>query len=300
MPSSETRNSAHPDFAAIPVRAIGDTRLSATDHRVLQAIAYHDRFGRNGCGCYADPRKLAKLVGVRPAHWSRHTNRLLEFGYIEIEVSVSDRRRREYTVIYDDVEAGAAADTVSTKAPAEAEKATNVGVIHREIVTNADFQAIDPQKNSDNLIDPVKQRENIPRSGCSFGHKSGREFSGLPERSSYAPFAAPSRHEPDRQRLSVNQSPTVARQRRRAGNSEHRQRELPVLFDPNQRLRAQRLRQAAQRLDQDIQPFREWYEDALRHGFEDVRQRAIAIEAGRPGAGIHYVKRCIARAEKTA
>ncbi len=46
-------------FGAIPVRAFGDTRLSAADFRVMGAIAYFDQLGPNGTGCYVDPRKLA-------------------------------------------------------------------------------------------------------------------------------------------------------------------------------------------------------------------------------------------------
>ncbi len=49
-------------FGAIPVRAFGDTKLSAADLRILGAIAYFDRFGRNGYGCIADPGKIAEIA----------------------------------------------------------------------------------------------------------------------------------------------------------------------------------------------------------------------------------------------
>ncbi len=89
-------------FGAIPVRAFGDTRLSAADFRVMGAIAYYDRLGRNGAGCYVDPHKLVAVASVLYQHLSRHTKRLREFGYLEIYRSGTDQRRRIYALIYNE------------------------------------------------------------------------------------------------------------------------------------------------------------------------------------------------------
>ncbi len=89
-------------FGAIPVRAFGDTRLSAADFRVMGAVAYFDRLGRNGIGCFVDPRKLSEVASVLYQHISRHTKRLYEFGYLEISRRATDRRRRIYSLIYNE------------------------------------------------------------------------------------------------------------------------------------------------------------------------------------------------------
>lgn len=88
-------------FGPVPGRAISDTRLSAVDFRVLIAVAYFDRFSRNGTGCFVALRRLAELTSIDYRHISRHTARLESFGYITSTPSPTDRRRRIYRVIYD-------------------------------------------------------------------------------------------------------------------------------------------------------------------------------------------------------
>ena len=143
-------------FGAVPVRAFGDTRLSAIDFRVMGAIAYFDRLGRNGAGCYVDPRKLAELAAIDYKHVARHTGRLQEFGYLEINRSATDRRKRIYSLIYNDhpevvanagdnlAQEDASEDTVS---PLD-EKVTNSGDNPAEKVTTENSQAVGPVAKS--------------------------------------------------------------------------------------------------------------------------------------------------------
>lgn len=89
-------------FCAIPARAIGDKRLSATDFRTLGAIAVHDRINRNGSGCYATNPRLASLVGCHLKALSRSLTALAEYGYIAGKKNPLNQRTRIYNVIYTD------------------------------------------------------------------------------------------------------------------------------------------------------------------------------------------------------
>lgn len=93
-----------PQFGAIPLRALADPKLSAADLRLLGAIAYHDRFGGNGDGCRASPRRLAAMTGVRYDHIARQAARLAARGYIETtRAAAGDKRRKVYAVVYEEV-----------------------------------------------------------------------------------------------------------------------------------------------------------------------------------------------------
>lgn len=91
-----------PTYAPIPARALADTRLSGTDLRLLAAIAAHDRFGRNGTGCFASQRRLAALIGAHEKAVARSAGRLVEFGYVTSERSPTNGRLVIYRVIYTD------------------------------------------------------------------------------------------------------------------------------------------------------------------------------------------------------
>jgi len=136
-------------FGPIPVRAFSDTRLSAADFRLLGAIAYFDRLGRNGAGCFADPRKLAEMAAIDYSHLARHAERLREGGYIEIGRSATDRRRRDYAVIYN--ENSEVVAKIGDNPGAEAsdpEKVANAGDNRAEKVANPNRQVIDPKPGS--------------------------------------------------------------------------------------------------------------------------------------------------------
>ncbi len=172
-PGTETGGGMTEQFGAIPVRAFGDTRLSAADFRVMGAIAYFDRLGRNGAGCYVDPRKLGKLAAVDYSHVGRHTRRLQDFGYLEIGRSATDLRKRVYSLIYNEDRAVVAnsgdnpdrGDTVSPPDEGGTEKVASSGDILPEKVAKPNSQAVDPQTKSRPkrlseayLRDPAKPR----------------------------------------------------------------------------------------------------------------------------------------------
>jgi predicted transcriptional regulator len=84
-------------FGAIPVNAISDKRLSATDWRVLSAIARSDAFGKNGRHCYACQQTIANWAATDRTSANKSINRLAEWGYI-VKQPLKDRY--EYAVIY--------------------------------------------------------------------------------------------------------------------------------------------------------------------------------------------------------
>lgn len=95
------RNARTELFASLPVRAIGDQRLSARHFRLLAAIAYHDRLGRNGQGCWAGRKRLGEMTGMSGTHVSDMLGDLRRFGYLTSERHPMNRRTTIHRVIYD-------------------------------------------------------------------------------------------------------------------------------------------------------------------------------------------------------
>ena len=91
-----------PLFAAIPLRAIGDGQLGASHYKVLAAIAWHDRFGANGQGCWTSIKTLAGETGLDLTTVSDCTGHLARWGYLTKSQHPFDRRRTVYSVIYQD------------------------------------------------------------------------------------------------------------------------------------------------------------------------------------------------------
>ena len=79
-----------------------DKRLSAQDFRALMAIAYHDRFGKNGTGCWASYRTLAELTNCNIKSLTRSISALAEHGYVEGRVNPLNKKTRILFVIYTD------------------------------------------------------------------------------------------------------------------------------------------------------------------------------------------------------
>jgi hypothetical protein len=86
------------EYGAIPVRAFRDARLSGAHFRVLGAIAFRDRFGRNGIGCYSGTATLAKDTGLHAKSVSRAAAELETFGYLE---RGKIGRMRTFRVLYE-------------------------------------------------------------------------------------------------------------------------------------------------------------------------------------------------------
>ena len=178
---AETGGGMSVQFAAIPIRALTDTRLGGPDFRLLGTIARYDRFRRNGTGCYVNARKLAQEARIHYKHLGRQTQRLEAFGYITIDASEADKRRKIYSVIYDETEkvtcAGDNLDAVPSRAntaPPLNEKVTTGGDDRPEKVTKPNSQAVDPQAKSAPkrlseayLRDPAKPRARDGENGVA-------------------------------------------------------------------------------------------------------------------------------------
>ena len=96
-----------PTYAAMPLRALGDDRLSRADIVTLGAVAAHDRFAKNRTGCFASYRRLIEMTGLSEPALKRSIGRLEECGYLRLEANPMDRRRRILFVIYNDHDAAA-------------------------------------------------------------------------------------------------------------------------------------------------------------------------------------------------
>lgn len=89
-----------PPFAAMPLNALNDRRLHEVDLRVLAAVAYFDRFGKNGTGCYATQTKLAAMTGCHERKVRGALDKLHRLGYL-VKSRQENRRRHQYHVVYE-------------------------------------------------------------------------------------------------------------------------------------------------------------------------------------------------------
>jgi DNA-binding MarR family transcriptional regulator len=93
------------DFAALPNRAINDTRFSALDLRCFVVIAFHDGMSGvrgKGSGCFARRETLASEAETDPTNFSKSLERLVEWGYVVREQGRNDKRRFILRVVYGD------------------------------------------------------------------------------------------------------------------------------------------------------------------------------------------------------
>lgn len=89
-------------FAPLPARALKDTRLTARHFRVLAAVAFHDRFGKNGQGCWAGRKRLALETDCSETHVSDALGDLRALGYITSSPHPMNRRTKVHRVLYND------------------------------------------------------------------------------------------------------------------------------------------------------------------------------------------------------
>jgi Helix-turn-helix domain len=94
-----------PPFAAIPLPALRDPRLSAIHLRVLGAVAWFDRISMHrkkgqSAGCFARGENLAAVCGVHRNNVSTAVTELVSFGYLARQPSPDDKRRRVLRVLY--------------------------------------------------------------------------------------------------------------------------------------------------------------------------------------------------------
>ncbi len=97
----DRQETSAPQFAALPVRACNDKRLTGGHWRVLAIIAFHDRFNRNNRGCYITHQRMAEMIGSSRSSVTEWLRDLLAWGYLDtLAPRSSDRRREAYTVRY--------------------------------------------------------------------------------------------------------------------------------------------------------------------------------------------------------
>ncbi len=118
-------------FAAIPARAIGDTRLSALHYKALGAIALHDRMAaarKKGQGCWASRKTLAKEIGCNYSNLSTAMTQLATWGYIYSRPHPLSKKQTILHVVYDGRDAAFAGvkpgkDALPTGKQSDAEEA---------------------------------------------------------------------------------------------------------------------------------------------------------------------------------
>ena len=90
------------DFAPLPTRSLKDGRLTGDHYRVLGIIARHDGFGRNGTGCYAGLRTLAKETELDVDAVERLVADLQGWQYVLAKTSQRNQVRTTLCVMYTD------------------------------------------------------------------------------------------------------------------------------------------------------------------------------------------------------
>lgn len=135
-----------PIYAPLPLRALGDDRLSRADLVTLAVVAAHDRFGKNRTGCFASYARLADMTHQCERALKRSLQRLGELGYIRVEANPMDARRRVLFVEYTQADAaamrGSGRSFVKRAALRVAPAPCEIGVR-----ADTDFGAVDLEEN---------------------------------------------------------------------------------------------------------------------------------------------------------
>ncbi len=153
-------------YAPIPARAIGDQRLKGLHHKVLSAIAVHDRRAGStgkGQGCWAGNKRLAEMIGCDYTRLSTAITDLATWGYIERTPHPLNKKQRVLHVIYTGDDARfVGADSLPVGKPSKSEPTNNslpTGKGGAEIVC-LDFQ--EAQKDQrDKYVEYIPQKRGI-------------------------------------------------------------------------------------------------------------------------------------------
>jgi DNA-binding MarR family transcriptional regulator len=92
-------------FAAIPLRAVGDSNLTDGDIRVLASIAAFDRLSHStgkGQGAWASHRLMSGWIDRNYSNFSAAVNKLIKAGYLVREQRETDKRQHTYRIVYTD------------------------------------------------------------------------------------------------------------------------------------------------------------------------------------------------------
>ena len=91
-------------FAALPLRALADPRLTRLRLCTLGIIAWHDRRSeplKKGAGCWASHKTLCHEIGCHYTRLSTAIRDLIAFGYLTSRKNPRKKWHRIYTVIYE-------------------------------------------------------------------------------------------------------------------------------------------------------------------------------------------------------
>lgn len=109
-------------FCALPGRMLGDKRLNGSDWKVLAVISSRDRMGRNGQGCWEEPKRMAARLGMEIKSFHRSVSKLIKLEYLEAKPRENDARKKIYKIIF--INEFDAKGIDATQAKSEKSKAT--------------------------------------------------------------------------------------------------------------------------------------------------------------------------------
>lgn len=156
-------------FAALPLRAIGDTRLSALELRILGCVAFHDRMSvarGKGQGAWASNETLARRVQCHYTNLSSAITKLAKLGYIQRDPHPLNKKLRVYRVIYDGEVIGLAdplpddkvlsgGETVGNQSPTEGGGAIVGQTANLDAPIVCPGSEISPQSQSDDAVEYI-------------------------------------------------------------------------------------------------------------------------------------------------
>ena len=147
--------------------------MGAIHHSTLGAIAYHDRFGRNGIGCYLTHDQFARFIDRPRNKVTEAIGDLLAWGYLSEARSDLDHRRKVYRIIYLDAD-NAYPAIEKTCHPSSDRSKESLSPKKVSSVTPTDSQVSDPQEETtqQDIRYPVK-RKISHETVCSAGKKTG-------------------------------------------------------------------------------------------------------------------------------
>lgn len=246
----------------------------------MGAIAYHDRFGRNNMPCYANPETLAKMAAIDPSNNSRHARRLAKFGYLKIGRNPADRRKRVYSLIYNE---NSAVDLNPDNNP------ETVGLPPEKVVsaddkTAAEVVRVDEKTVTVRRVKPLDDRE-YPERGAGLRDPTKQSLRDAAKRGAKVGKS---------QAPKELRKPISARQKARNPSTLPHQRDLQVFGDVS---RARNL--AEQRLGNAICKVPALYhqlDDKRWPGWRKAYERAVEVERQQPGKGINYLGAAARRA----
>jgi DNA-binding MarR family transcriptional regulator len=88
-------------FAAIPLRALADSRLKRAHLIVLAVVAAHDRFGENGFGCTLSTRRIAEILNSIQPTVSNACQELIAWGYLDRATNPAHIQKRMLSIVYE-------------------------------------------------------------------------------------------------------------------------------------------------------------------------------------------------------